>query len=310
MADRRENILISSYEQVNQLLEGIINSEAILKDKNISISEKLGGIKIHLTGSKHNSTISAGIMRGIIDLQRSIYEAYSLSKYGKLQKLSKLEKRILELQVKIDKGSSVIEIFINRIAETIGGRIQKMSTKEIASILVLLILSSGVYVTLNRYFDAKKEIALKESQNKLVSDIQKNTIYAIESVQRGVRGLNRALDNEQFETLEINGVEISHEELHEKVKTTREKRQIENKVYVGKFIITDIHLDTGAVYINVIDTNTQKTINYINILSELINEEDYQWVKDAINRQTIDMTIVTTEKQGNIISAVLQSFKK
>lgn len=185
-----------------------------------------------------------------------------------------------------------------------------MSTKEIASILVLLILSSGVYVTLNRYFDAKKEIALKESQNKLVSDIQKNTIYAIESVQRGVRGLNRALDNEQFETLEINGVEISHEELHEKVKTTREKRQIENKVYVGKFIITDIHLDTGAVYINVIDTNTQKTINYINILSELINEEDYQWVKDAINRQTIDMTIVTTEKQGNIISAVLQSFKK
>lgn len=185
-----------------------------------------------------------------------------------------------------------------------------MPTKEIKSIIIILVLSFGTCTLVDKYIDVKKEIALKEMENKTLTDTQKNILYAMEKVQHGTKRLQKALYDENFDILEINGVEFTHEELHEKSKTTREIRPVEHKIYKGQFIITDIHFENDTVYIDVIDINNEKIITYINILSELISEDDYKWFKNSINRQAIDMTIISTEKQGKNIGSYLQSFKK
>lgn len=305
-----EIIKIKSYEQVHKLLKEIISGNKNLKHTDIHVDENLGGILIHITGDKFQSTITTGVMKGIISLQKALYDGYSLLQYGKIQKLTGAEKELLELQVRVNAGSSVIEILVDKLAKAIGDKMEKLTSKEIIKIIIILILSYSASVLGGKYIDAKKEIELIKQQGKVLSEVQKNTFYAIEKMQTGRKEFNREMAKQEFESLEINKEKITRTDLLEWSKTARERKPIETQVYSGQFIITDIHFENDTIYIDVVDVQNKKTIRYINILAELVNENDYKWFKDSTNRQPIDMTIVSTEKQGKIIAAYLQSFKK
>ena len=307
---KTNNVSITSYDQANALIQEIIAGERYLENTRISIDKNIGGIVIHLTGEKFHSTITIGIMKGIISLQKALYDGYSLARYGTIQKLTAQEKEMLELQVRVDEGSSIIEILIDAVAKTIGGKMEKLTSKEIIKIVKILALATGVCVLGGKYIDAKKEIALIEAQGKVLSDVQKNTIYAIEKIQTGGKDFDRELAKQEFDSLEINEQKITQGDLQQWAKTPREKKPLETKIYRDRFIITDIHFEHDTTYIDVKNAQDEKVIKYINILAELVSEDDYQWFKDSANRQPIDMTIVSTEKQGKIMAAYLQSFKK
>lgn len=307
---KMKNIKIKSYEQVSALIETIITGESDLKNASIAIDETLGGILIHIEGDKFHSTITTGIMRGVINLQKALYDGYSLVQYGKIQKLTTAEKEMLELQVKVDDGSSIIEILIDALAKAIGEKMEKLTAKEIKNIVMTVVLAGGVFFLGGKYIDAKKEIARIESQGKVITEVQKNTIYAIEAMQTGGKAFSREMAKQEFDNLEINGEQVTQDELREWSKTTRIVKPIETKIYRGRFIITDIHFENDTIYLDVVNIQDQIVIKYVNILRELVDKDDYQWFKDSTNRQPIDMTIVSTEKQGKIIAAYLQDFKK
>ncbi|NVP23608.1 hypothetical protein [Treponema phagedenis] len=307
---KMKNIKIKSYEQVSALIETIITGESDLKNASIAIDETLGGILIHIEGDKFHSTITTGIMRGVISLQKALYDGYSLVQYGKIQKLTTAEKEMLELQVKVDDGSSIIEILIDALAKAIGEKMEKLTAKEIKNIVMTVVLAGGVFFLGGKYIDAKKEIARIESQGKVITEVQKNTIYAIEAMQTGGKAFSREMAKQEFDNLEINGEQVTQDELREWSKTTRVVKPIETKIYRGRFIITDIHFENDTIYLDVVNIQDQIVIKYVNILRELVDKDDYQWFKDSTNRQPIDMTIVSTEKQGKIIAAYLQNFKK
>ena len=184
----------------------------------------------------------------------------------------------------------------------------------LVSTTIILELSSFFHaeamVVGGKYIDAKKEIALIEAQGKVLSDVQKNTIYAIEKIQTGGKDFDRELAKQEFDSLEINEQKITQGDLQQWAKTPREKKPLETKIYRDRFIITDVHFEHDTTYIDVKNAQDEKVIKYVNILAELVSEDDYQWFKDSANRQPIDMTIVSTEKQGKIMAAYLQSFKK
>lgn len=305
-----KNIEIKSYEQVNKLIQGILLGDKNFKRTNIAIDKNLGGVLIHIEGDKFNSTITTGIMKGIISLQKALYDGYSLVQYGKIQKLTATEKEMLEIQVRVDEGSSIIEILVDVVAKSIGGKMEKLTSKEVVNIVKVLALTCGVCILGGKYIDAKKEIALIEAQGKVLTDVQKNTIHAVEKMQTGGKEFNREMAKQEFDKLEINKEQVTQGDLQEWSKTTREKKPIETQIYKGEFIITDIHFENDTIYIDVINSQDEKVIKYVNILADLVSEDDYQWFKDSTNRQSINMTIVSTEKQGKIIAAYLQSFKK
>lgn len=307
---KTNNISITSYDQASALIQEIIAGERHLDNTKISIDKNIGGIVIHLTGEKFHSTITIGIMKGIISLQKALYDGYSLARYGTIQKLTAQEKEMLELQVRVNEGSSVIEILVDAVAKAVGDKMDKLTSKEIIKIVKVLALATGVCVLGGKYIDAKKEIALIEAQGKVLSDVQKNTIYAIEKIQNGGKEFDRELAKQPFDTLEINSQKITQGDLQQWAKTPRERKPLETKIYRDQFIITDIHFEHDTIYIDVKNAQDEKVIKYVNILAELVSEDDYQWFKDSANRQPIDMTIVSTEKQGKIMAAYLQSFKK
>jgi len=192
--------------------------------------------------------------------------------------------------------------------------IRSVWASVLVSTTIILELSSFFHaeamVVGGKYIDAKKEIALIEAQGKVLSDVQKNTIYAIEKIQTGGKDFDRELAKQEFDSLEINEQKITQGDLQQWAKTPREKKPLETKIYRDRFIITDVHFEHDTTYIDVKNAQDEKVIKYVNILAELVSEDDYQWFKDSANRQPIDMTIVSTEKQGKIMAAYLQSFKK
>ncbi len=307
---KNKSIVIQSYDQVEELLEQLIHNNTFFDDTEILIGETLGGIKIHLRGAAFNATITTGIMSGIIKMQKALYDGYSLLQYGTIKKLSKEEKQMLELQVRVDEGSSIIEILVNMVAEGLTERMKTMSSKDIIKILAILMVGGGSLMLGGKYIDAKKEIAIQEQQGKLVTEVQKNTLLALQRAQEGSKEVNKALAGQDFQELEINGHRVTHSDLKEWTKTTREKRPLESKVYKGQYIITDIHFGDDTIYLDVFNEKDNIRIKNINIFAELVSEDDYQWFKDSTNRQAIDMTIIGTLKQGKIIAAYLQSFKK
>ena len=66
-------------------------------------------------------------------------------------------------------------------------------------------------------------------------------------------------------------------------KIVREKRPLENKVYKGQFILTDIHFEDDTIYLDVKDSTTGTIIKYVNVFKEIISEDDYKWFKDSRN---------------------------
>lgn len=57
---------------------------------------------------------------------------------------------------------------------------EKLTAKEIKNIVMTVVLAGGVFFLGGKYIDAKKEIARIESQGKVITEVQRNTIYAIE----------------------------------------------------------------------------------------------------------------------------------
>ncbi|QEJ96781.1 hypothetical protein [Treponema phagedenis] len=78
-----------------------------------------------------------------------------------------------------------------------------------------VVLAGGVFFLGGKYIDAKKEIARIESQGKVITEVQKNTIYAIEAMQTGGKAFSREMAKQEFDNLEINGEQVTQDELRE-----------------------------------------------------------------------------------------------
>ena len=137
---------------------------------------------------------------------------------------------------------------------------EKLTSKEIIKIVKILALATGVCVLGEKCIDAKKEIALIEAQGKVLSDVQKNTIYAIEKIQTGGKDFDRELAKQEFDSLEINEQKITQGDLQQWAKTPREKKPLETKIYQDRFIITDVHFEHDTTYIDVKNAQDEKVI--------------------------------------------------
>jgi acetolactate synthase regulatory subunit len=305
-----EELIITNYDQMVPYFKHLTEDVNWFDDKEIKFGESLGGIKIHMEGKPFDSSITSGMMRAILSLQDAVYDSYSLYCYGTIKRLSDEERRMLELRIRIEQGSSIFEIFIEEVAKAAGDRIRAMTAKQVIGTIATVAIIAAVSINVSKEIDSKREIARLTAQNKLVTDVQKITNEAALSVLESQSTFYRSLSKQDYNTLDVNDKPVSKVEVSEITKVTREKRPIEQQIYKDQFVITDIHFSDDTIYLDVTSPSTGKTIKYVNIFKDIVSEDDYQWFKDSTNRQPIDMTIVATEKKGEIIGAFLQSFKK
>jgi len=154
--------IINSLSDALELLKRALNDE--LDHYDLQISD-LNKFSMHLTGDKFHQTITPSVMKGFIDLQNAIYRSYAQIKYNEasILKLSKHEKEVLELEVKVVDGSAGFELNIQELFEKLLGLlVGKMTSKHIFILVLSTILLYGGYEVHNNYLENQKEIRLAE----------------------------------------------------------------------------------------------------------------------------------------------------
>jgi hypothetical protein len=294
----------------DNLLETIhkfIENDNYLKDKSIEISGELKKLSIKYTGTMYNSSMPIRAMRSFIELQDTIYGIFSLYAYGDKKRLSFEMRRELEMDVIVNEGSSKYNIDLEKIIEAFADRIRKMTGVELAGVTAAICVTLLTSTLGSKAINHKAELDRLNQMGNISTDIQKNTVAAIIDVLNTQQSFYRVISKQNFDTLEINGQSFTQGELAEMVKVERPRHPVENKIYSGKFRITEIHLGDDTIYLDV-NRSDGIEIRYVNLLDEIIDKDDYQWLKDSVNRNEVEMTIIVTEKNGEILASFLQSF--
>lgn len=180
-----EIINLRTEEEAWSLLERLISGDLILDAvPKITIGE-WGKIDVHIPTERYNAAITPYMMRGWVDLQRSIYRAYSLAKGGEgaANTLSEQEKDNLELIVEVRKGSSDQTVDIQAIIEVfIANMVGKMEPVHVLIAVVALILTWGGKSVVAAWLEKRKEEKLAEIDLLKTKEIQKAQMAALETI--------------------------------------------------------------------------------------------------------------------------------
>jgi len=301
-------LTISKNENLLEIVYSLLSDNDFFKDKSVKVSDDLKKISIHFTGSAFNSSVPSRAMRAFLELQDAIYAIYSVYAYGEKRRLSADIRNELEFDVIVKEGSSLFEVKLGKIEEAIAKRIKAMTGKELAGVIAIICLTFLVATLGSKAIDHKAEIEKLQELRSTLTDVQKNTADAMIEAMESQQSFYRITSSQNFDSLEINGQTFTQEELREMVKIKRVRHPIETKMYSGKYRITDIHLGTDTVYLDVVGTVEGTVVKNVNLLKGIISANDYQWFKDSTAGLEVEMTIVATEKNGEIIAAFLQSF--
>lgn len=183
--------VINDISDVTNLLKRLVENPRDDLDFQIHV-QNLPSLEIYLVGDKFNNSITPSIMQGIIELQKSIYRAYMLAKYGddNLQKLNEHERRILELKVIVNPGSSDVIIKLLETFDNLFGLINGMENRQkyIIILTILAMIASGVgWLYFDSYLKHKaeqikaaKEVVIERERTKQLLESQQKIIDVVQ----------------------------------------------------------------------------------------------------------------------------------
>lgn len=178
-------IVINSESDVYELLEKLSDKSFDVTTLN-NLNLDFNGwpiLQVRMVGQQFNSSITAPIMKAFLELQTSLYRSFATVKYGipNPAKLSKDEKQMLELIVKVEEGSSKYKIDLQQLFEnTCKNLVDKMEPKHILiAVLSIAVLYFGDSAYKN-YLDNRKEIR----QLEIKDDEQKATLNHLKFVSQ------------------------------------------------------------------------------------------------------------------------------
>ncbi|MDA8416546.1 MAG: hypothetical protein M0Z78_05685 [Betaproteobacteria bacterium] len=138
-----ETIKITSEEEAFELLSKLIEGFQLEESFEVEF-ESWPRFVIRIKGGDFDGTIPTRIMPTLLELQKEVHRVYCKTNYGEesTRRLTKQDREELELLVRVDKGSSIFETFLNEpIARILQGAITKMTPEQITAILIVFGLS-------------------------------------------------------------------------------------------------------------------------------------------------------------------------
>lgn len=161
-------------------------------------------IDVYISENKYDSAITPYMMKGWVELQRSIYRSYSLAvgRDANGASLTDREKDDLELIVEVKSGSSDQAVDIQAIIEKfLTAMVGKMEPQHILIAAVTLILTWGGKSVVQSWLAARKEVkiaeieAMKNKTSAAAHIAALSTIAEVAGVTRErVQLISRAMD--------------------------------------------------------------------------------------------------------------------
>lgn len=155
-------LVVRSDEEAFQWLEKYLAGEVSEGELKL---EQWPVLSVRLTGDKFDQSLTPGVMKAFIELQTAINRSYALERYGEANagRLSPEEKGELEIKVKVDKGSTLLEVNFQEV-------ITKMGLKAVANMEPTYLVATTVAIGLiwagkavwTHYLDSRKDVRMQE----------------------------------------------------------------------------------------------------------------------------------------------------
>lgn len=186
--------MISNRNIINENGDIVIKSEsdayavlAMAADSKVGEYNKIifdgwPSLNIYLKGKKFEKSLTPTVMKGLIELQKGIYQSYSATKFNTPSKrLTDEEKDALELRVVVNEGSSDLDINFTEIAvkliEELGHKMDPNHVLIAVVSIAVMYFGSSAYKS---YLENRKEIKLKELTDETQKDMISSLKFATE----------------------------------------------------------------------------------------------------------------------------------
>lgn len=170
-----------AWELYRQLLENEVGYENLPK---LTVGE-WANVDVYIPAKRYDSAITPYMMNGWIELQRTVYRAYSLVHGGEAvaNTLSDREKDRLELVVEVREGSSDQSVDIQALLEALSvSLVDKMEPNQILIAVLTLILTLGGRSVLATWLSNRKDEKLAELELLKTKEIQKAHLVSLETI--------------------------------------------------------------------------------------------------------------------------------
>ncbi|WP_298431358.1 hypothetical protein [Ottowia sp.] len=313
-------LLVRSEDEAFALLQRALAEE--FSDSNVRLDfDGWPTIAIRLIGEGYDSTITAPMAEGLVDLQRAMNRAYARLVKGATSAatLTNEERSSIQFKAKVDEGSSLITVDLSNFAQTIGvASIGKMSSTQLVITVLGLAAVAGGTLAYRWFLKARSEDKKVEQQTKerialSVQETQRHQILAQAlSARPELKHVSEDFDDARTEILkgiadaksvEVQGVTLTNSDARAIASTPRQKAE-------------DVRLD-GVYYIHRIDWSRPDQARLTLIGQDAItrefpatlNTQDLTAQRKTIlqsaewGRQPLQLKINGTELRGEITTA-------
>jgi len=158
----------SALELIRKALEGDFESEIVeLSFENWPV------FSLNVKGDRYNSTVTSGMMRSLLELQRHLYRVYAEVVYGKSARVLTAEEREqLEIVFKVEQGSSNIFADLGGFFTELGkNAMDKMTGKQVVGTVVgisAMFFAASAYDT---YTTGKQKTELEQNRHEVITQL-------------------------------------------------------------------------------------------------------------------------------------------
>lgn len=321
-------IEIHSEEEAWQALEGLISGRILVDSVDDIVIGSWVKNTIYIPGERYDSALSAYMMQGWVEAQRSLYRSYALVSSGAAdaRTLTDLQKEKLELVVVVHSGSSDQEASLTDIIkEVLLGAVDKMDPQTIAIVLIALVLIWAGQAVWRQWISDKKEQRLAEISSETV-------VKALETVQVAVAGdhekkalleqaiahqpvladLKKEADGTRKELVkhtsnvdaEINGVPLSAEASSALSSTSRKYAEEERRDGIYKVLKVDTTVPNGfRVHIESVASGETMQAHVQEVMSSLNDRAVIQAAEWS--KVPVELQINARVKDERVVDAVI-----
>lgn len=140
-------------------------------------------LKVRLVGDKFESSITPSVMKSFIELQNVVYKSYAIAQYDTedTRRLSKEERDELEIEVKVEEGSSIFEVDFQEVLIKFAEKAGETMPPEM---MVVTILGLGVLwagkTSYTAYLNYRKDVREAEAK----TEEQRDSLSTIEALSK------------------------------------------------------------------------------------------------------------------------------
>lgn len=266
-------------------------------------------LRIVIKGKNFDGTITPSVMSGFIQIQNMLYKLYE-QRHGTISASKKAE---LELHVSVKKGSGIAEARLDKVIEALVGP-NGLPLENMTGSQLLTAIGIGAAVWLGnkflteRFRTKRNEIDSKTKieQDRSTKELLHHALDTVKTVCETQRKTAQELAKADSESIEIQGQKFTPKELKEYAQDPKQKSETVWYTKEGQFLVTNIDFaQEKATFIYLKDIKSKNIIKHVNIQDSRLTEDDYKIIKEALNRHSLSMRIIITQKDDTIVEARL-----